>query len=256
MRDHRAGVYQIISLIDNRQYVGSTIDFNNRWVCNHQSNLRRNKHHSRHLQNFYNKYGFENLAFEILEVVNILDDWDDEKIKQVLLEREQWWMDACKPDHLKAPAFNTSPKAGSCLGMKHTPEARAKIAAASTGRKHSPETRARMSANHPRLKPMLGRKHSPESIAKMVIVQTGHPVSPEARIKIGAAQKGKTISEEHRAAISAFQKGRPKSPETKAKMSAAQKGIPKPPEAVENMRKSRERRKAERQALLEETPPT
>ena len=41
--------------------------------------------------------------------------------------------------------YNISPTAGSCLGMKLTPEMKVKISASKMGRKHSPETRVKMS---------------------------------------------------------------------------------------------------------------
>ena len=64
------GIYIIKSLISDKVYVGkfSKISFEKRKNI-YESYLRRNKHHSKKLQNFFNKYGFDFLKFEILEIV-------------------------------------------------------------------------------------------------------------------------------------------------------------------------------------------
>lgn len=71
------GVYKITNLINNKIYIGSTlVDFDKRWK-HHISALNKNKHHSPHLQNAYNKYGKENFKFEIL---HIMDNNSEEEI--------------------------------------------------------------------------------------------------------------------------------------------------------------------------------
>ena len=60
-----SGVYGIFSKIDNRVYIGSTINFNRREV-DHFNKLKLNIHGNKFLQNFVNKYGIENVEFIIL----------------------------------------------------------------------------------------------------------------------------------------------------------------------------------------------
>jgi group I intron endonuclease len=60
-----SGVYGIFSKIDDRVYIGSTINFNRREV-DHFNKLKSNVHVNKPLQNFVNKYGIENVEFVIL----------------------------------------------------------------------------------------------------------------------------------------------------------------------------------------------
>lgn len=64
-------------------HIPSSKGFWSRWRL-HLSELRKNKHHSRHLQHAYNKYGENNMKFKILELCEDIT---------VLQEREQYWID-------------------------------------------------------------------------------------------------------------------------------------------------------------------
>jgi group I intron endonuclease len=82
---NKAGIYCITNDIDNRIYVGSTVNFWNRYY-EHSNSLRKNKHYCRHLQNFVNKYGTETLHFRIIELIEERHD---------LLSTEQFYLDLC-----------------------------------------------------------------------------------------------------------------------------------------------------------------
>lgn len=101
----RTGVYIIRNKIDERIYIGSSIDIDKR-VKRHKLDLDRDRHHSRYLQRFVNKYGIENLIFKIKEICD----------KDLLLIREQYYIDTLKPE------FNINPLAHSCLGAKRSQE--------------------------------------------------------------------------------------------------------------------------------------
>jgi GIY-YIG catalytic domain. len=61
-----SGIYKIESkLKPERIYIGSAINIGQRWRV-HLSDLRKQKHHSKKLQNHYNKYGEVDLSFSIL----------------------------------------------------------------------------------------------------------------------------------------------------------------------------------------------
>lgn len=66
------GVYKIINKINGKVYIGSSKDISKRW-CRHKADLRRNIHHSLHLQRAWNKYGEENFIFEIIEVLHNIE---------------------------------------------------------------------------------------------------------------------------------------------------------------------------------------
>lgn len=78
------GIYCIRNTIDNKVYVGSSCDIENRWK-NHIWLLKNGFHHSSHLQNAWNKYDSNSFSFEILEELS-----DN---KEVLISREQYWID-------------------------------------------------------------------------------------------------------------------------------------------------------------------
>ena len=150
------------------------MNFNGRWSV-HRFDLRKNKHHSQYLQRAWNKYGEQSFMFWILEDV-------DDEFK--LIEREQRWMDEFSPE------YNICRVAGSCLGMKHSPEARAKMSAANLGKKITPEQRVKISTSLlGKPSAMKGKKHTPETRAKISIGNLGRKHSFEARAKISAAMK-------------------------------------------------------------------
>jgi group I intron endonuclease len=76
------GIYKIVNLINEKRYVGSSVDIIGRFF-HHQCNLRHNHHPNKHLQNAWNKYGENNFDFIIIE----------ECLESNLLERESYWMD-------------------------------------------------------------------------------------------------------------------------------------------------------------------
>lgn len=79
-------IYKIINKINNKVYIGQTIDikFNKRYN-NHISKLKNNKHPNFYLQNAFNKYGEENFEFIIIE--DNISDMD------TLNLREKYWGD-------------------------------------------------------------------------------------------------------------------------------------------------------------------
>jgi group I intron endonuclease len=110
------GVYRIVNNINKKVYIGSTGSkggFKKRWSY-HLSDLRQNKHHSRHLQRAWNKYGEDSFVFEILEII-------ENFTKETLLIREQYYLDFYKSYDVNL-GYNICKIAGSSLGIKKTPE--------------------------------------------------------------------------------------------------------------------------------------
>jgi group I intron endonuclease len=66
---NKAGIYNIINLINGKIYIGSTILFSNRYK-HHLFLLKNNKHKNQHLQSSYNVYGKDNFKFIVVEIVN------------------------------------------------------------------------------------------------------------------------------------------------------------------------------------------
>ncbi len=99
-------IYCIRNIINNKIYIGSSVDFKNR-VRLHRYDLNHNKHHSIYLQRAWNKYGEGSFVFEIIRSV---------EIKEHLVEYEQIFIDFFKPE------YNMSKIAGSALGTKRSEE--------------------------------------------------------------------------------------------------------------------------------------
>lgn len=111
------GIYKIQSKIKpERVYIGSAVDIYKRWM-GHLSALRHNKHGNSRMQNHFNKYGESDLQLSVLV----------ECMKCKLIEEEQKFID------LENPFFNICLKAGSPLGVKHTPESRKNMSLAHKG---------------------------------------------------------------------------------------------------------------------------
>lgn len=80
----QSGIYMIKNILNNNKYIGSTNNFKRRFN-KHRSELRKNIHHSIHLQRAYNKYGEDKFIFVILEIC--------EPVHDTLLMLEQKYLD-------------------------------------------------------------------------------------------------------------------------------------------------------------------
>jgi group I intron endonuclease len=152
----KSGIYKITIL--NNIYIGSSSNLARR-LWEHEWRLKNNKHNNNHLQNVYNKYNIENFITEILEYCKL----------EVLLEREQYYIDLLNPN------LNKAPVSGTTLGLKLTKE----------------QCLTRKLNN-------LGRKHSKESIEQRVSKIKGRKYSEEHRKNISNSKKGKSLSKEHK----------------------------------------------------------
>ena len=61
------GIYQIISKIDDKKYIGSSTDINRR-MTDHKRYLKNNIHRNKFLQNAWNKHKEDNFEFILIEV--------------------------------------------------------------------------------------------------------------------------------------------------------------------------------------------
>lgn len=133
-----SGIYCIRNIINNKMYIGSAKNFQNR-KTRHFRSLEKNNHHSILLQRAYNKYGKENFVFEVLE------ECEYEKV----LEIEQIYLDNLKP--FDGNGYNVSRGATSCVcvgknngmygksamrGRKHTEESKKKMSEAQKNKNH------------------------------------------------------------------------------------------------------------------------
>jgi len=212
----RCGIYQIQSKIKpDRIYIGSSINMTKRW-WSHNDDLSKQRHPNRKLQNHFNKYGEDDLAY------SIICECDED----VLLEMEQDYIDSMDP------YFNIGKTARSpMLGRTHTEEAKIKIGRASVGRRAA-----------------LGYKCTPEQVERRRINST-RPCSAKTREKIGKANKGKKHTpdqiennsrsrKEYYKTHSSPRKGVALSDYTKSKIAEGHRGIKCSDEQKQKMRES------------------
>lgn len=75
-------IYMIYNRVNHKRYIGSTLDFTLRRI-RHKYTLNSFKHHNKHLQLSWNKYGKNNFLFIIIECLLNAD---------VQYEREEFWI--------------------------------------------------------------------------------------------------------------------------------------------------------------------
>lgn len=139
------GICQIRNLVNGKLYIGSSHDIKQRWA-KHKVFLNKNIHHSKYLQNAWNKYSKKNFKFEILE--RCIPD------RSILIRLEQKYI------NIKSE-YNMSRIAGSPLGFKHTDEMKAKLSKALKGLVRTEVTKLKIS------KANKGKKRSVQTIKNM-----------------------------------------------------------------------------------------
>lgn len=219
-----SGVYEIVNTVNGHKYIGSAVNIKSRWRS-HFYHLNKNKHHSSHLQNAWNKFGADCFEFSVVEYCD----------KAKLIEREQFYIDKEKP------SYNICQTAGSCLGRITSDEARRKISMARTGTHPSEEALCKISGanNH-----NFGRPLSAKTRAKMGEAHTGNTnmlgkhLTSETRVKMSKAHidkpsgmLGRRYTTESLLKISGTLNhnfGKHPTEEARAKMSEAHKGALNP----------------------------
>lgn len=190
-----SGIYNIRNIKNGKIYIGSAINIKNRAHV-HINELENNKHHSKHLQHSWNKYGKNNFVFEVIEYTDV----------QNLLEREQFWMDFFQ-SYFDYNGYNICKVAGSVLGLKHSDYSKKKMSDAKIGKDswnkgklniYTNETKKKMSDAKIGNTWMLGKKASNESKRKMSDAKINKKASDETKKKMsdtrtGKKQRGKTI---------------------------------------------------------------
>ena len=194
----KAGIYKITNRGNNKVYIGSSVNLDNR-KRQHFYLLSKNNHTNRYLQYAYNLHGGENFKWEIIEYVEKLESL--EEVKKKLLEREQHWLDL----FFGEDCYNFNPTAGSNLGIKLSKETRIRIGRANSialrGRKLPQDVIEKIRLGN------LGKKMSPESIEKTRQANLGKILSEETKKKMSEKLKGNThtlghvLSEEHKRKI-------------------------------------------------------
>jgi len=119
------GVYKIINTITNKPYIGSTVDLYERLSWQHLRELRLGIHINNHLQNSWKCYGEEVFIYEIVEIVDFIED--EIELNNFLLELEQYYLDTelFAQEYIRGEdkrfleyGYNLTPTAGKTIGWK------------------------------------------------------------------------------------------------------------------------------------------
>ena len=219
------GVYLIQSIVKpERVYVGSASDIEKRWR-DHIRELNDGKHSSLQLQYHYDKYGQNDLIFEIIESGEYL-------CKQHLLSREQGWFGHFHYFNKVIPYFNNDPIAGSRLGFHNTEESNKKNSKSHLGKtpwlgkKHKPETIKKLSESKKGNKYCVGRVCSPKMMEIFKKPKTEEHKEKLSKSAMGrpSPRKGVKLSEETKQKLRDINLGKKHTEKTKLKMSDSHKG--------------------------------
>ena len=174
------GIYCIRNIVNNKMYIGSTNNFDNR-KYRHFHQLENGIHHSILLQRAYDKYGKDSFVFEILKICDNDED---------LLKIEQEFLNKLKP--FSPNGYNVSTIASNCV-----------LYGENNG----------MFGKKGENNPNFGRKNSEETLKKMSNSQKGVHKSEESKQKLS-----KTMKEQYKNGRTPPTLGKKLSNETKEKI--------------------------------------
>lgn len=192
-----SGIYQIRNIVNGNIYIGQSVDLYFR-EKRHFSELRHDRHHSRHLQHAYNKYGADNFVFEVLIYCK---PEELTRLEQEIVDRASPAYNICREcvetsKGVKRTEESRKKSSNSHRGVPLSEEHRKHIGESGRGRPVSQKTRSKMSVAN------IGKRHSEESRRKMSLSRAGKTLSEEHKKNIGLAGKGRKHTEETRRKIS------------------------------------------------------
>lgn len=167
-----SGIYKIQSIkFPDRIYIGSACNVQKRWN-RHLFSLRKGNHHSKKLQNHYNKYGESDLQFTLIMGCD----------KEVLLDTEQYFLDISKT------YFNIYKSTRQYSTAKQSESTIQKRSKSMTGKKWTLEQRQRFS------KQLKGKriisKEARKKIATTLTGRKGTPCTERRKILLSESRKG------------------------------------------------------------------
>jgi group I intron endonuclease len=194
----KSGIYFIQNIENGKIYIGSAVHITERWRL-HKVHLRNGNHHNKHLQAAWIKHGEDSFRFGVIEYI---------EDKDILLEREQYWIDqngVCD----REIGYNAAPVAGGMLGFKHSEETKARLRDVgfpkgripwNKGKKMEGEYKKNFlkamksdKMKNTRRKKSDGFKHTEETKRKIGEAGRGRPCSEETRKKMAKSMTGKKL---------------------------------------------------------------
>lgn len=169
--NNKTGIYYFYNRITSGGYVGSS-----------QNLLRRIKEHlledssqsSILLQRAIAKYKIDNFTLYILAIIDLTQEYSKSEIKDLLLAKEQLYLDHKDLDS----SYNILKIAGSPLGSKQSEETKLLRSEIMAGENNP------MFGKIGKLNPFFNKKHTLESKLKMSSIKLGKELSLETRAKL------------------------------------------------------------------------
>lgn len=186
----KMGVYRIVNRISGKFYVGSSVHLFRR-KSEHFSRLRRHTHCNLFLQKAFDKYGENAFSFEIIEIVDDVDQ---------LMEREQYWLDKLKPYNREIGYNINQSSIGPDLHGENNPMYGVSPQKRMDEKTYEKWLASRQGENASR--PMQGKKHTIESREKMRIKALGRKHTEEWKQQHSKDLAGRKMSDIQREHIS------------------------------------------------------
>lgn len=187
------GIYKITNMINGKIYIGSSKNIRSRWTC-HLSDLRKQNHHSVHLQRAFNKYGISNFNIEILQ----------ETEEEYLIKIEQEYLDMLKP-YDKNIGYNISDKAerisGEALKKCYTPEVRKRLSDSLKNSKKFKESHSTESYRQDSAERARQQWQNPEVRSRMMSSINSEEANAKKSAAVRAAYEDPEVKRRHREAI-------------------------------------------------------
>lgn len=179
------GIYEIRNTVNGKVYVGSSRTLRKR-KHTHFSELRRNVHHSSHLQYAFNKYGEDAFIFTVLEYC------DEEGVE----DKEAEWILKLKAND-REYGYNARVYVTNNLGLRHTEETKRRM---SESRRGKGTGRRQLSAET--------RKFMSEKCRKQNLQQYHTEETERYRLeRLRETIVGKPLSDEHKESIRKHNRG-------------------------------------------------
>lgn len=131
------GIYKITNLVNNKIYIGQSINIERRWM------QEKNRQINTYLKHAFNFYGLNNFKFEIIEILN--------NDKKILDEKEKYYIKLYNSNN-SLYGYNLTDGGEGCHGFRFTEEQKAEISRRNSGmnsawygKHHTEETRKKMS---------------------------------------------------------------------------------------------------------------
>lgn len=210
--DLKSNIYVFTNKINGKQYVGQTINIEDRYKQHRKDSKNKDKKPNSIFYRAIRKYGFDNFDFKVIET-----DIDISEIH----EREKFWIKELNT--MKPNGYNLTEGGEGTFGYRHTEESKKKMSEMKKGVPAKPK--------------------SEETRRKLSEANRGKKLSEETKIKIGNANRGRKLTDEHKKRISETQKGRVHSEEHNKNVSLGLLNM-SPEKKAERSRKATETKKA------------